>query len=77
MWERAEALKKLLDGDAKTLPELALRFILSHDAVSTVIPGMRRLSSVQANVSVSDGRRLSPALRDKLKAHAWPRNFYD
>jgi aryl-alcohol dehydrogenase-like predicted oxidoreductase len=76
VWERAEALKKLLDGDAKTLPELALRFILSHDAVSTVIPGMRRLSSVQANVAVSDGRRLSPALREKLKAHAWPRDFY-
>jgi aryl-alcohol dehydrogenase-like predicted oxidoreductase len=77
VWERAEALKKLLDGDAKTLPELALRFILSHDAVSTVIPGMRRLSSVQANVAVADGRRLSPALREKLKAYAWPRNFYD
>jgi hypothetical protein len=38
---------------------------------------MRRLSSVQANVAVSDGRPLSPALREKLKAHAWPRNFYD
>ena len=77
VWERAEALKKLLDGEAETLPELALRFILSHDAVSTVIPGMRRLTSVEANVAVSDGRRLSPALREKLKAHAWPRNFYD
>jgi aryl-alcohol dehydrogenase-like predicted oxidoreductase len=77
VWERAEALKKLLDGEAETLPELALRFILSHDAVSTVIPGMRRLRSVEANVAVSDGRRLSPALREKLKAHAWPRNFYD
>ena len=77
VWERAEALKKLLDGEAGTLPELALRFILSHDAVSTVIPGMRRLSSVQANVAVSDGRRLSPAMREKLKAHAWRRNFYD
>ena len=76
VWQRTEGLKKLLDGDAKTLPELALRFILSHDAVSTVIPGMRRLTSVQANVAVSDGRRLSPALREKLKAHAWPRNFY-
>jgi hypothetical protein len=32
---------------------------------------------VEANVAVSDGRRLSPALREKLKAHAWPRNFYD
>jgi aryl-alcohol dehydrogenase-like predicted oxidoreductase len=77
VWERAEALKKLLDGHAKTLPELALRFILSHDAVSTVIPGMRRLGSVQANVAVSDGRRLSPTLREKLRAHAWPRNFYE
>jgi len=77
VWERAEALKKLLDGEAGTLPELALRFILSHDAVSTVIPGMRRLSSVEANVAVSDGRRLSPATREKLKAHAWRRNFYD
>ena len=79
VWERAEALKKLIvtEGDARTLPELALRFILSHDAVSTVIPGMRRLSSVEANVAVSDGRRLSPALLAKLKGHAWPRNFYD
>jgi len=77
VWERAEVLKKLLDGDAKTLPELALRFILSHDAVSTVIPGMRRLSSVEANVAVSDGRRLSPEMRVKLKGHAWRRNFYD
>jgi aryl-alcohol dehydrogenase-like predicted oxidoreductase len=77
VWERAEALKKLLDGEAETLPELALRFILSHDAVSTVIPGMRRLSSVEANVAVSDGRRLSPEMRTKLKAHAWRRNFYD
>jgi len=77
VWERTEALKKLLDGEAETLPELALRFILSHDAVSTVIPGMRRLSSVDANLAVSDGRRLSPAMRGKLKAHAWRRNFYD
>jgi aryl-alcohol dehydrogenase-like predicted oxidoreductase len=74
--ERAEALKKLLDDEAKTLPELALRFCLSHNAVSTVIPGMRRLSSVEANVAVSDGRRLSPVLLAKLKGHAWPRNFY-
>jgi aryl-alcohol dehydrogenase-like predicted oxidoreductase len=77
VWEHAEALKKLLDGEAETLPELALRFCLSHDVVSTVIPGMRRLSSVEANVAVSDGRRLSPEMRAKLKGHAWPRNFYD
>jgi aryl-alcohol dehydrogenase-like predicted oxidoreductase len=76
VFERTEALKKLLDGEARTLPELALRFCLSHDAVSTVIPGMRRVASVEANAAVSDGRRLSPATRAELKRHAWPRNFY-
>jgi aryl-alcohol dehydrogenase-like predicted oxidoreductase len=76
VWERNQALAKLLGGEARTLPELALRFCLAHDAVSTVIPGMRRTSSVEANVGVSDGRRLSPALRRELKRHAWPRNFY-
>jgi aryl-alcohol dehydrogenase-like predicted oxidoreductase len=73
---RAEALKGLLGSEARTLPELALRFCLSHEAVSTVIPGMRRVASVEANAAVSDGRRLSPALRERLRGHAWPRNFY-
>jgi aryl-alcohol dehydrogenase-like predicted oxidoreductase len=76
VWERNQALKKLLGEEARTLPELALRFCLAHDAVSTVIPGMRRTSSVEANVVVSDGRKLSPALRQELKRHTWPRSFY-
>jgi aryl-alcohol dehydrogenase-like predicted oxidoreductase len=76
VFARAEALKKLLGEEARTLPELALRFCLAHDAVSTVIPGMRRPASVEANAAVSDGRRLSPAMRAELKRHAWPRNFY-
>ena len=70
------ALGALLGPEAATLPELALRFCLSHDAVSTVIPGMRRVSSVEANVAAGDGRRLSPALLEELGRHAWPRNFY-
>jgi aryl-alcohol dehydrogenase-like predicted oxidoreductase len=76
VFERNEALRPLLGSEAASLPELALRFCLSHDAVSTVIPGMRRVSSVESSVAVSDGRRLSPGLLEKLKAHAWPRNFY-
>jgi aryl-alcohol dehydrogenase-like predicted oxidoreductase len=71
-----EALRKLLGAEAATLPELALRFCLSDDAVSTVIPGMRRISSVESNLAVSDGRPLTPALLGELKAQAWPRNFY-
>jgi aryl-alcohol dehydrogenase-like predicted oxidoreductase len=74
---RAEKLKFLLSEGSKTLAEGALRFCLSHPAVSTVIPGMRRPSRVEENAAVSDGRLLSPAVLARLKEHAWPRNFYD
>lgn len=76
VFDRTEALRSLLGPEAKTLPELALRFCLSPDAVSTVIPGMRRTATVESSASVSDGRRLSPALLAELSRHAWPRNFY-
>ena len=76
VFARTEALRTLLGDEAQSLPELALRFCLSHDAISTVIPGMRTPARVQENTPVSDGRRLSPGLLDKLARHAWPRNFY-
>jgi aryl-alcohol dehydrogenase-like predicted oxidoreductase len=77
VYERGLALQQAMGDEAKTLPELALRFCLSHDAVSTVIPGMRRVASVEANAAAGDGRRLSPRLLAELAHHAWPRNFWD
>jgi len=74
--ERTDKLKELLDGEAKSLPELALRYLLSFDEVSTVIPGTRKVKNVEANTSVSDGRKLSQKLMDELKKHSWERNFY-
>jgi len=73
VYERAEKLKALLGAEAAALPELALRFTLSHDAVSAVIPGMRSTKHVTANISYSDGRRLSAELLAELKAFAWDR----
>jgi aryl-alcohol dehydrogenase-like predicted oxidoreductase len=70
--ERAEALKRILPAGV-SLPELSLRFILDHPAVSTVIPGMRQKHHVQANMAVSDGVRLQAALREQLHAHRWDR----
>jgi aryl-alcohol dehydrogenase-like predicted oxidoreductase len=58
-----------------TLPELALRFILHHPAVTTTIPGMRKLANVQANCAVSDGVALTPALLQTLRAHRWQRDW--
>lgn len=56
-----------------TMPELALRFILAHPAVSSVIPGMRKLAHVRANLSASDGQPLDAQLRQRLRAHRWDR----
>jgi aryl-alcohol dehydrogenase-like predicted oxidoreductase len=76
VWERTQKLRPLLGEEAKTLPEMALRFTLSHPAVSTIIPGMRTRAHVASNCAISDGRALSPGRLEALKAHQWRRNFY-
>jgi aryl-alcohol dehydrogenase-like predicted oxidoreductase len=56
-----------------TMPELVLRHILDHPAVSTVIPGMRKPRHVEQNLGVSDGVKLPAALLQELKRHRWER----
>jgi aryl-alcohol dehydrogenase-like predicted oxidoreductase len=74
--EHVEALKKDLADVRGTLPEVALRFCLTHPAVSSVIPGMRRISTVESSCGVSDQGALSPEVIAILKKHAWYRSFY-
>lgn len=69
---RVERLQHDLEA-AMPLPEFALRFVLEHPAVSTVIPGMRRPRHVQSNIAVSDGVRLSPELRAIARNSRWDR----
>lgn len=70
--DRAEALRPLVPNGL-TMPELALRWILQNPDVSTVIPGMRKQRHVEANIAVSDGRTLDPALMARLKQQRWDR----
>lgn len=70
--ERVAALRPLVPAGT-SLPDLALRFILQHEAVSTTIPGMRRAAHVEANMGASDGRRLPDALYAELRRHRWDR----
>jgi aryl-alcohol dehydrogenase-like predicted oxidoreductase len=70
--EHVERLRPLVP-DWMSMPQLALRHILEHRAVSTVIPGMRKLRHVEENLSASDGERLSPELMAELKRHRWDR----
>jgi aryl-alcohol dehydrogenase-like predicted oxidoreductase len=74
--EHVDALQHDLKGIEGTLPEIALRFCLSNPAVSTVIPGMRRVANAEANVSTSDKGTLDKHTLDILHKHAWNKNFY-
>lgn len=69
---RADKLKEILPS-GMTLPDMALRFILSNPAVSTVIPGMRKLLHVEANMATSDAGPLPGSLIEKLRQHRWDR----
>lgn len=69
---RADALKPLVPEGA-TMAEMALRFILGEHAVSTVIPGMRKIRHVKANMRASDLGPLDKSLMAKLAGHRWDR----
>jgi len=69
---KVEAIRADLP-EGMTLPALALRFILHHPAVSTVIPGMRKLENVDRNLAVSDGQALAAELVLALRAQRWDR----
>lgn len=70
--EHADALKPLIP-QGMTMPEMALRFILANDDVHTIIPGMRKVRNVEANIGASDGRLLDKSLMTKLADHRWDR----
>jgi aryl-alcohol dehydrogenase-like predicted oxidoreductase len=74
--EKVSALQQDLAGTPGTLAEIALRFCLTHPAVSTVIPGMRRTSTVESSCGVSDAGPLDAATLGILRRHAWNKNFY-
>ena len=77
MWDRVQSINAIIKDECETPTEAALRFTISFDAVTTVIPGMRREKNVLANVKNAEKGALSEELIEKLKEHRWQRNFYD
>ncbi|MBX7235653.1 MAG: aldo/keto reductase [Caldilineales bacterium] len=71
--ERADALKPIAAAAGLSLPDMALRFILNEPAVSTIIPGMRKLRHVEANLAASDAGPLPADLHAQLRPHRWVR----
>lgn len=70
--EHTERLREVIPADS-SMPEIALRFILSSPAVSTIIPGMRKPHHVASNIAASDAGPLGPDLFEKLRTHRWVR----
>ncbi|MFF7339252.1 aldo/keto reductase [Streptomyces sp. NPDC008163] len=73
---RVAAIVADLGIEPDAIAEHALRFVLSHPAVSTVIPGMRSVRNVERNTALSDGQPLTAEQLAVLAKHSWPRNFY-
>ena len=69
---RVDALRHDVSADT-TMPELSLRFILADERVSAVIPGMRSIEHVRANIAASDAQPLEREIRDRMRAHRWDR----
>ena len=67
------ALKPIAAAAGLTMPEMALRFILNNPDVSTIIPGMRKVRNVEANIAACDAGPLPDELHAQLRPFRWDR----
>lgn len=72
----AEDIRKDLDGSGYSMPQAAIKFALSHPAVTTVIPGIRNVTQAEANCAVSDLPSMRPQLLQQLRRHNWRRGVW-
>jgi aryl-alcohol dehydrogenase-like predicted oxidoreductase len=72
----AEEIRRDLVGTPYTMAQAAIKFALSHPAVSTVIPGIRNVAQADANCAVSDLPAMSAELLRTLHRHNWRRGVW-
>ena len=65
--ELADALAPLVP-EGMTMAQMAVRWVLDHEAVSVVIPGARHERHARANAAASELPPLPPALHERLRA---------
>jgi aryl-alcohol dehydrogenase-like predicted oxidoreductase len=74
--EKVEAMRPLVERAAGSMARGALRFCLSHRAVSTVIPGMRDVRQADENCAASDDGPLPDEVLAALRPFRWVRAPY-
>jgi aryl-alcohol dehydrogenase-like predicted oxidoreductase len=72
--QRVEKIRPIFAGSS--MARGALRYCLSHPAVSTVIPGMRSLHQADENCAASEDGPLPRDVIEKLRPHRWVRKPY-
>jgi aryl-alcohol dehydrogenase-like predicted oxidoreductase len=76
VYKRVQRIWEDVKGETDSMPEAALRYLISFPEVTSVIPGMRKEKNLIANVDSIQKGALSDELLEKLKNHRWVRNYY-
>jgi aryl-alcohol dehydrogenase-like predicted oxidoreductase len=73
---RVEEMRPVVEGAAASMARGALRFCLSHPAVTCVIPGMRNPQQAEENCAASDDGPLPPDVMARMRPFRWVRPAY-
>jgi aryl-alcohol dehydrogenase-like predicted oxidoreductase len=73
---RVRRIEAILEGSGYTLREAAGRFVLDHEAVSTVITGVRSPGQMEQNAALSDLEPLPLELVQPLRQFNWLKGFW-
>ncbi len=76
VWERVQSIAADIGVPVAEIASVALRFCLSHPAVSTTIAGMRSTGNVERNVEAAEAGPLTDEQLEALRPHRWLRDFY-
>lgn len=74
--EKVEKIFDEVKDETESMVEAALRYVISFDAVTSVIPGMRTTEHLLSNIEIINKGSLTKELIEILKQHKWQRNFY-
>jgi aryl-alcohol dehydrogenase-like predicted oxidoreductase len=75
---RVNLLRAFLDEDTHSLAELAIKFVLAYEGVTTALVSMHIPAYADQNIQALSTRPLSAAIAHEIRTkHRWIRNFYD
>ncbi|XP_056005152.1 1-deoxyxylulose-5-phosphate synthase YajO-like [Ostrea edulis] len=75
-WKLLEAMAKIAKDCAKSIPQVAIRWLLQKDVVASVIIGANSIEQLEDNIGSATNWRLSKEQMDELDALSRPETPY-